>query len=78
MKNNTWKFGQMKLSTMTYTFKCDNEKCERSIICLMSKYDNNEYFGKCNYCGTGRLKWIENIDLMGVLKEHMIIQPKRV
>ena len=77
MKNNTWKFGQMKLSTMTYTFKCDNEKCERSIICLMSKYDNNEYFGKCNYCGTGRLKWIENIDLMGVLKEHMIIQPKR-
>ena len=78
MKNNTWKFGQMKLSTMTYTFKCDNEKCERSIICLMSKYDNNEYFGKCNYCGTGRLKWIENIDLMGVLKEHMIIQTKRV
>ena len=78
MKNNTWKFGQMKLTQMTYTFKCDNEKCKKSIICLMSKYDNNEYFGKCNYCGTGRLKWIENIDLMGVLKEHMIIQPKRV
>ena len=78
MKNNTWKFGQMKLSTMTYTFKCDNEKCERSIICLMSKYDNNEYFGKCNYCGTGRLKWIENIDLQSVLREHKIIQTKRV
>ena len=68
----------MKLSTMTYTFKCDNGKCGKSIICLLSKYDDSEYFGKCNYCGTGRLKWIENIDLMGVLKEHMIIQPKRV
>ena len=78
MKNNTWKFGQMKLTQMTYTFKCDNEKCKKSIICLLSKYDNNEYFGKCNYCGEGRLKWIENINLMGVLREHMIIQTKRV
>ena len=78
MKNNTWKFGQMKLTQMTYTFKCDNEKCKKSIICLMSKYDDSEYFGKCNYCGTGRLKWIENINLMGVLREHMIIQTKRV
>ena len=78
MENNTWKYGRMKLSSMTYTFKCDNEKCKKSIICLMSKYDNNEYFGKCNYCGTGRLKWIENINLMGVLREHMIIQTKRV
>ena len=77
MKNNTWKFGQMKLTQMTYTFKCDNEKCKKSIICLLSKYDNNEYFGKCNYCGEGRLKWIENINLMGVLREHMIIQTKR-
>ena len=77
MKNNTWKFGQMKLTQMTYTFKCDNEKCKKSIICLLSKYDNNEYFGKCNYCGTGRLKWIENINLMGVLREHMIINSKR-
>ena len=78
MKNNTWKFGQMKLTQMTYTFKCDNEKCKKSIICLLSKYDNNEYFGKCNYCGEGRLKWIENINLMGVLREHKIIQTKRV
>jgi len=78
MKNNTWKFGQMKLTQMTYTFKCDNEKCKKSIICLMSKYDDSEYFGKCDYCGTGKLKWIENINLMGVLREHMIIQTKRV
>ena len=77
MKNNTWKYGNLKLSQMTYTFKCDNEKCKKSIICLLSKYDNNEYFGKCNYCGEGRLKWIENINLMGVLREHMIIQTKR-
>ena len=76
MKNNTWKFGQMKLSTMTYTFKCDNEKCKKSIICLMSKYDNSEYFGNCNYCKSGRLKWIKNIDLFGVLRESKIIYNK--
>ena len=78
MKNNTWKYGSIKLSSMTYTFKCDNEKCKKSIICLMSKYDGSEYFGKCNYCGNGRMKWIENIDLQNVLRENMIIQTKRV
>ena len=78
MKNNTWKYGNLKLSQMTYTFKCDNEKCKKSIICLMSKYDGSEYFGKCNYCGNGRMKWIENIDLQNVLRENMIIQTKRV
>ena len=78
IKGNTWKYGNLKLSAMTYTFKCDNEKCKKSIICLLSKYDGSEYFGKCNYCGTGKLKWIENINLMGVLREHMIIQTKRV
>ena len=78
MKDNTWKYGRMKLSSMTYTFKCDNEKCKKSIICLLSKYDDSEYFGKCNYCGEGRLKWIENINLQSVLREHNIIQTKRV
>ena len=78
MKNNTWKYGRMKLSSMTYTFRCDNEKCKKSIICLLSKYDDSEYFGKCNYCGVGRLKWIENINLQSVLREHNIIQTKRV
>ena len=78
MKDNTWKYGRMKLSSMTYTFKCDNEKCKKSIICLLSKYDEQEYFGKCNYCGEGRLKWIENINLQSVLREHNIIQTKRV
>ena len=77
IKENTWKYGNLKLSAMTYTFKCDNEKCEKSIICLMSKYNQDEYFGRCNYCQSGRMKWIENIDLHHVLKEHMIIHPKR-
>ena len=68
MKDSTWKIGEIKLSTMTYTFKCDNEKCKKSIVCLMSKYDNSEYFGNCNYCQIGRLKWMQNIDLHSVLK----------
>ena len=78
MENNTWKYGNIKLSSMTYTFKCDNEKCKKSIICLLSKYDKTEYFGKCNYCDVGRLKWIENINLQSVLREHKIIQTKRM
>ena len=76
IKENTWKYGSMKLLQMTYTFRCDNEKCKKSIICLMSKYDGQDYFGRCNYCQSGRLKWIKNIDLMGVLKEHNIIYKK--
>ena len=76
MKDNTWKIGSIKLTAMTYTFKCENEKCKKSIICLMSKYDNSEYFGNCNYCSTGRLKWIKNIDLFGVLRESQIIYNK--
>ncbi len=76
MKNNTWKYGNIKLSSMTYTFECDNEKCSRSIICLLSKYDDSEYFGKCSYCGIGRLKWRKNINLKGVLKDHNIIYQK--
>jgi len=79
MKNtedSIWKFGQMKLSAMTYTFECDNKKCKKRIICLMSKYDGNDYFGRCNYCQSGRLKWIKNICLKGVLKDHNIIYKK--
>ena len=73
IKGNTWKYGSLKLSAMTYTFKCDNEKCKKSIICLMSKYDGQEYFGRCEYCNSGRLKWVKNIDLCGMLKERKII-----
>ena len=69
IKNNTWKYGSLKLSAMTYKFECDNVKCMKSIICLMSKYDENEYFGRCNYCNSGRLKWIKNIDLHSVLQK---------
>jgi len=76
MKTSTWKYGSVKLSSMTYTFKCDNEKCKKSIICLLSKYDKTEYFGRCDYCSIGRLKWIENINLQSVLKEHNIIHTK--
>ena len=79
MKNtedSIWKFGQMKLSAMTYTFECDNKKCKKRIICLMSKYDGNDYFGRCNYCQSGRLKWIKNICLKGILKDHNIIYKK--
>ena len=73
MDNNTLKYGSLKLSAMTYTFECDNVKCKKSIICLMSKYDGQEYFGRCDYCGSGRLKWIKNIDLCGMLRERKII-----
>jgi hypothetical protein len=68
MNDYTWKIGEIKLSAMTYTFKCDNEKCKKKIICLMSKYDESEYFGRCSYCQSGRMKWIQNIDLLSVLK----------
>ena len=77
MKDNTWKYGSLKLSAMTYTFKCDNTKCEKTIICLMSKYDGQEYFGRCNYCHSGRLKWIEHVDLYGVLTEHKILHSRK-
>ena len=76
MKDNTWKYGNLKLSQMTYTFECDNEKCKKRIICLLSKYDEQEYFGRCNYCQSGRLKWIQNIDLKGILNDANIIYRK--
>ena len=76
MNDNVWKYGSLKLSAMTYTFKCDNEKCKKSIICLMSKYDDREYFGRCNYCHSGRLKWIQNISLKGILHDANIIYRK--
>ena len=70
-------FAKVKLTSMTYTFRCDNEKCKKTLICILSKYDDNEYFGRCNYCHSGRLKWIKNIDLMGVLEEQKIIYKNR-
>ena len=69
IKDNTWKYGNLKLSAMTYTFECDNKLCKKKIVCLMSKYDENEYFGRCNYCSSGRLKWRKNIDLHSVLQK---------
>ena len=71
------KFGKTNLSAMVYTFKCDNKKCEKTLICIMSKYNDSEYFGRCNYCQSGRLKWIKNIDLMSVLEEKNMIHKKR-
>ena len=71
------KFGNLKLSAMTYTFKCDNKKCEKTLICILSKYNKNDYFGRCNYCHSGRLKWVQNIDLKSVLEEFNIIHKQR-
>ena len=70
-------FAKAKLTAMTYTFKCDNEKCKKTLICIMSKYNDSEYFGRCNYCQSGRLKWIKNIDLLGVLEEQKIIHKNK-
>ena len=77
MKDNTWKIGEIKLSAMTYTFECDNKKCFKTIVCLLSKYDGQEYFGRCNYCHSGRLKWIQNVDLFGVLTESKILHSRK-
>ena len=66
-------YGKAILSAMTYTFECDNKKCKKTLICILSKYDETEYFGRCNYCQSGRLKWIKNINLFGILKENKII-----
>ena len=73
-------YGKVQLSEMTLTFKCDNEKCKKTLICILSKYDESEYLreqqggmARCGYCKSGRLKWIKNVDLFGVLREHKII-----
>ena len=70
------KFGNLKLSAMTYTFKCDNKKCEKTIICILSKYNDDDYFGRCNYCQSGRLKWVQNISLKKILNDANIIYKK--
>jgi len=70
------KYGSLTLSEMTYTFKCDNENCNKILICILSKY-NEEYFGRCEYCKSGRLKCIENVNLLGVLEEQKIIHKNR-
>ena len=70
------KYSQINLSLMTYTFKCDNKKCEKIIISILSKYDGSEYYGRCKYCNSGRLKLVKNIDLFGVLTEQKILYKK--
>ena len=67
------KFGNLTLSSMTYTFKCDNKQCKKTLVCILSKYDKNDYFGRCEYCKSGRLKWCKNIDLFRILSEKKII-----
>ena len=71
------KFAQAKLTAMTYTFKCDNEKCKKILISIMTKYDGSKYFGRCEYCKSGRLEWIKNIDLLGTLRDEKIISKLR-
>ena len=70
------KYSQINLSLMTYTFKCDNKKCEKIIISILSKYDGTKYYGRCKYCNSGRLKLVKNIDLFGVLTEQKILYKK--
>ena len=70
------KYSQINLSLMTYTFKCDNKKCEKIIISILSKHDGSEYYGRCKYCNSGRLKLVKNIDLLGVLTEQKILYKK--
>ncbi len=70
------KFAHAKLTAMTYTFKCDNKKCNKTLICILSKY-NQEYFGRCEYCHSGRLKWIKNVDLLSTLRDEKIISKTR-
>jgi|TARA_B110001454_G_scaffold204071_1_gene212531 hypothetical protein len=70
-------FGKLQLSAMTYTFKCTNEKCNKTLICIMTKNGEREYFGRCEYCKSGRLKWIKNVDLLEVLKDNKIIYKLR-
>mgnify|MGYP006084244745 FL=1 len=72
----TFKYMQVKLRDMTYTFKCTNEKCNKTLICILSKYDdegNPNGIGRCEVCKSGRLEWIKDVDLFGVLREHKII-----
>ena len=72
------KYSHINLSLMTYTFKCDNKKCEKIIISILSKLvpAGTKYYGRCKYCNSGRLKLVKNIDLCGVLIEQKIIQKK--
>ena len=43
----------------------------------MTKNGEREYFGRCEYCKSGRLKWIKNVDLLEVLKDNKIIYKLR-
>ena len=71
------KFAQVKLIAMTYTFKCNNEKCKKTLISIMTKYDGSKYFGRCEYCKSGRLEWIKNVDLLSTLRDEKIISKLR-
>lgn len=72
------KYSHINLSLMTYTFKCDNKKCEKIIISILSKLvpAETKYYGRCKYCNSGRLKLVKNIDLLGVLTEQKILYKK--
>mgnify|MGYP001216948545 CR=1 FL=1 len=51
------KYGQLTLSSMTYTFRCDNTNCDNLLVCIMSKFENPPiYLSRCEVCKSGRLK----------------------
>ena len=56
----------------------DNDKCKKTIVSILSEYKCDEYYGRCDYCGSGRLKWIRNTNLLELLKKHKIITMQRL
>ena len=76
--DNAWKYGTVQLTAMVHQFKCDNDKCKKTIVSILSEYKGDEYYGRCDYCGSGRLKWIRNTNLLELLKKHKIITMQRL
>ena len=48
------------------------------IVSILSEYKGDEYYGRCDNCGSGRLKWIRNTNLLELLKKHKIITMQRL
>jgi hypothetical protein len=50
------KYGSITLSSMTYTYNCENKKCNNVIVCIMSMHVSPEYLERCKICQSGRMK----------------------
>ena len=78
MRDNTLKYGSVRLTAMIHHFKCDNSKCAKTMISILSDYSGDEYLGRCDYCGSGRFKWIRNTNLLELLRDRKIISHNRI